>query len=117
MTSYKFQINKQIMMTQEDIEDHLLGAGAGTYPWWRTIDVTEDGCLLLEADSESDIDGTEPPVSRKMTFDEVAQEIQAMLDNPKCISSIVRGFEEEDIDSDVADLVLQTLLFGNPVFG
>jgi len=116
MKKYKFKIHATVSMTSESIFDHLIGSGASCYPWWRTVDLTDEGFLLLEADSETDIDGVEPPVSKTLTIDEVVAGIQAMLDDPKCPESVTWGFQHDDIDSDAADVILQTLLFGQPIF-
>jgi hypothetical protein len=82
------------------------------------LTVTHGGIqLLLEADDPSDIDGELPPIGKMMALSDVAEEIQMILDNPNTNKNIISAFANDDVDSDVADMILQTLLFGKIIFG
>jgi hypothetical protein len=116
---YKFVVRQPIAMSEEDLVDHLVYSGASSYSWWHAITVTDTGELLLSADDPRDYDGEEPAVtvSKLIPLSEVAEEIQMILDNPKTPEVVTRAFVEEDIDSDVADWLLQTILFGETIYG
>ena len=114
---YKFMVRYPIAMTEEDLVDHLVYSGADCYSWWRSIEVTDAGELLLAADDPTDYNGEYPAVSKLLPLGEVAEEIQMILDNPNTPEQVVRSFVEDDIDSDVADVVLQTILFGKVIYG
>ncbi len=114
---YKFMVRYPIAMTEEDLVDHLVYSGADSYSWWRTIEVTDAGELLLAADDPKDFNGEEPAVSKLIPFVEVVEEIQMILDNPDTPEQVIRAFVEDDVDSDVADVVLQTILFGTVIYG
>ncbi len=114
---YKFVVRQPIAMSEEDLVDHLVYSGASSYSWWHAITVTDAGELLLAADDPGSRDEEADTVSRLIPLVEVVEEIQMILDNPKTPESVIRSFVEEDIDSDVADWLLQTLLFGETIYG
>ena len=114
---YKFMIRYPVVMTEEDLIDHLVYSGADSYSWWRAIEITGTGELLLAADDPADFNGDYPAVSKMLPLSEVAEEIQMILDNPSTPEQVTKSFADDDIDSDVADMVLQTILFGKIIYG
>jgi hypothetical protein len=114
---YKFSVTTTVTMTEEALIDHLVFSGASMYPWWRTIELTDDGCLLLEADQETDFEGVEDPMSKTIPLEKVVSMLQSMLDSPTCSGYLKEAVINDDFDSDIADIVLQTMLFGVQVFG
>ena len=114
---YKFVVRHPIAMSEEDLVDHLVYSGADGYSWWHDITVTDAGELLLAADDPNNPEEEAAPVSKLLPLSEVAEEIQMILDNPKTPETVIRSFVEDDIDSDVADWVLQTILFGETIYG
>lgn len=114
---YKFMIRYPVAMTEEALVDHLVYSGADCYSWWRSIEITDTGELLLAADDPKDYNGEEPAVSKMLPLSEVAEEIQMILDNPSTPEHVIRSFADDDVDSDAADVILQILLFGKVIYG
>lgn len=105
-----FTIPMVVEWSEDHLEDHLLGAGAATFSWWRTLDF-KDGQYILEIDDPNDEDKT---VKVHRTPGEIAQDIEKAA---TAVPQIARAIARDDIDAVDADALLQYIVLGEVVYG
>jgi hypothetical protein len=105
--------------TSEDIIDHLVGAGADSYDWYRQLhDI--DGSIVCQMETGETDDATGEPMLVKLTFSptHALNVVNDIIKEQRAGWHIVLdAVDSDDFDSDASDVVLQHIVLGALVFG
>ena len=105
--------------TAEDIIDHLVGAGAGSYDWYRQLhDI--DGTIVCQMETGENDDATGEPMLVKLTFSptHALNVVNDIIKEQRAGWHVVLvAVDSDDFDADASDVVLQHIVLGALVFG
>ena len=105
--------------TAEDIIDHLVGAGAETYDWYRKLDVTDDNQIVcrMETGDMTD-DGKIITTTKTFSPTHAKSVVNDIIKEQKGGWQVVQSaVDSDDFDADASDVVLQHIVLGDLVFG
>jgi hypothetical protein len=105
--------------TSEDIIDHLVGAGAGSYDWYRQLHET-GGAIVCQMETGENDDATGEPLLVKLTFSptHALNVVNDIIKEQRAGWHVVLvAVDSDDFDADASDVVLQHIVLGALVFG
>lgn len=120
--------------TYDDVWDCIFGSGCTSYSWWlysaceaeRDVRTGERSCWPTAVMAENPVtDGT---VERQVTADDVMAAVHRIAAGQggryvgahvirECATVLADGWDDVDFDADMADQVLQVVMFGEVYFG
>ncbi|MGN6325798.1 hypothetical protein [Pseudolysinimonas sp.] len=112
-----------------DVEAHLLDHAGAYWPWITDVYVEPDGVVTIipSVDPEYEvIDGPLAGDGHSYTPQQVIDAMRKLVDEDRYgtdydtgfyIGTLAGEFDDVDGDQNTVDLVLQTLLWGEPIFG
>jgi len=99
----------------QDVVDHLVFSGADTYDWYRQLDVDGDDAITIGMDDPNDEDGAIFTTMSATAIRRLAE--QFVKEEKPGYRVVARAIQDDDFDSDAADVVLQWAVFGTLVYG
>lgn len=114
---------------RQELDTHIFGSGALSYPWYQYgtfVNYRLDEVNIVAEDPDGDFLYKTYAIS----FEDLVRAAQTLLDERKNIAVgddgsytrkgltdlVNENWDECDIDADVADLIIQTAIYGEVVF-
>lgn len=108
-----FTVQKEI--TEEDWCDHVFGSGAGGYPWWADLYQNPSGDVVIKhIDPDSETYYSDTPETYYTTLQKIADTASVIALEYKTVAEAII---EDDFDANDMDIVLQSVVFGEIVYG
>ena len=112
------------MLTKDEIEEldiHLFGSGALSYPWYYDVDVNGDVITFTVMDPNDEA----AQVVKKITYEDFFTAAKVLHTQPGWndygragfTNLYARNWDELDLDADSADIVMQQAIYGEIIFG
>lgn len=106
---------KAVRLSNDQIEDVVIGAGADEWSWWHDIYGDEEDGFTIIGDNPRNLDNPiEVTLSVQFIRNTIDRIIGERLDGWGIIEEAI---DHDDFDSNTADLVLQYAVYGEIVFG
>jgi hypothetical protein len=100
-------------MTEEAWKDHIFGSGADTWEWWADLYQNPSGDVVIKYFSDPDEYDSDVQI-HYTTLTRLADTASKMAQRN---DTIRRSILNDDFDADAMDLVLQTEVFGEIIYG
>lgn len=113
-----YRITNDVVWTDENIDDMVLGSGAESYEWWQMIarvgdlfvvtaeDPEEDGTVMVSFTNEEFASACRDAVAGKWTA--------YMTGTGATVADYIR---KDDLDADAVDCILQMIVYKELVYG
>lgn len=117
-----YRITNDVVWTDENIDDIVLGSGATSYEWWLDLTQIGDVYFLTGENPEADEDD-DAPVAASFTRDEFATACRDALDGKWTAYMTGTGetaadyIRKDDLDADAVDCIFQMLVYKELVYG
>lgn len=106
-------ISLDIPMTEEELIENIVDTGADSCPWWVSVKYIP-GIKRVELIT---IDPEEQDAKPETFLYEVSDLIDALNQACNAHPWVLEYFMINDVDAEAADMVLQTMAFGEVVYG
>lgn len=112
------KITEDVVWSDEDISDHIIGSGALSYSWWLDVEQVDNRYYIV-VDAEDEVGDAIVRVDAADFADEarkcVAGEWSAyQTGTGQTVADVIR---KDDLDADAVDTILQMAVFGEIVYG
>ena len=102
-------------LSDDQIGDLVLGAGAEVWSWWQDIDGSEIDGFTIIGDNPEDEDN---PIEVTLSVQFIRNVINRVLGNQLPAWGIIEeAIDNDDWDANTADIVLQYAVYGEIVYG